>query len=147
MFIFQQKTSRFVMIYNFIFDFIKSSIINKKIYKRSIILQGYPSKKIMIMKEVLKYLYKLCYSLVVVTWISNIIFEALPMYTMECLPKPSKPIRAIMLFSISSAVIQRVSPRTVLIAYQTIVFILSLFRNVINKCNQIDSLKSGRVTH
>ena len=69
------------------------------------------------------------------------------MYTMQCLPKPSKPIRAVMLFSISSAVIQRVSPRTVLITYQTIVFILSLFRNVINKSNQIDSLKMGRVTH
>ena len=40
-------------------------------------------------------------------------------------------------------VIQRSFPRIVLIGYQKIGFILSFFRNVISKSNQIDSLKNA----
>ena len=46
--------------------------------------------------------------------------------------------------SLSNPVIQRAFPRIVLIGYQTIVFILSLFRNVISKSNQINSLKNAQ---
>ena len=46
-------------------------------------------------------------------------------------------------YSVDS-VVQHAFPRIVLIGYQTIVFILSFFRNIITKSNQIDSLKNAQ---
>ena len=40
--------------------------------------------------------------------------------------------------------IHRAFPRIALIGSQTLAFILSFFRNVVNKSNQIDSLKNAR---
>ena len=42
------------------------------------------------------------------------------------------------------SVIQHAFPKIALIGYQTIAFILSFFRKVINKSNQIDSLKKAQ---
>ena len=46
--------------------------------------------------------------------------------------------------SVKDTVVQRAFPRIALIGYQTIVFILSFFRDGISKSNQIDSLKNAQ---
>ena len=42
------------------------------------------------------------------------------------------------------AVVQHKFPKLALIGYQTMAFILSFFRNIVSKSNQIDSLKKAQ---